>query len=239
MPSAPPPKMGSFTELLPSSRWDVLTSLKQLTLPDRSSVPWVCKPCNSVPHLLNLCRTHSTDSLGGSKGHIHTYRSQKETKTRQPLTTWASSCRYFLAPGTSHLRVFSVIPSGSVPPRLHTCNFAIVVQLSSQCHFRLLFRSQPLTLFALLFNQSPVCISRLGCHREGYTTLAGWAHCLCPSPAPSCQVPPKNFHHAPAVASANSSFCTLHNCLWISLSAIPSLSFSSVLFSLPIGNFPL
>ena len=126
------------------------------------------------------------------------------------------------------------------PLRLHTCNFATVVHLSSQCHFRLLFHSQPLTLFALLFNQSPVCISRLGCHREGCTTLAGCAHCLCPSPAPSCQVPPKNFHHAPAVASANSSFCTLHNCLWISLSAIPSLSFSSLLiFSVPIGNFPL
>ena len=104
----------------------------------------------------------------------------------QGLNPGPLHCRQTLYP-LSHLgspRSVQMIPSESLPLRLHACNFATVVQLSNQCHFRPLFASQPLTFCALLFNESATCASHRGCHPEGCTALAGCAHCLCLNHAP-------------------------------------------------------
>lgn len=133
-----------------------------------------------------------------------------------------------------------MIPSESFPLGLHARNFVTGVQLSNQRHFRPPFRSQPLTVFALSFNESATCISYLGCHPEDCTALAGCAHCLCLNHAPHPLGTPKNFPLFPVVVPANSSFCALDTCVWVSPSEISSPSFSSSLIcSVPIGNFPL
>lgn len=133
-----------------------------------------------------------------------------------------------------------MIPSESFPLRLHACHFATVVQLSNQCHFRPLFGSQPLTFCALLFNETAMCVSHWGCHPEGCTALAGCSHCLCLNHAPHPPGTPKNFPLFPAVVPANSGLCTSDNSLRGSPSEISSLPFSSSLIvSVPVGNFPL
>lgn len=110
----------------------------------------------------------------------------------------------------------------------------LLFNLLTSAHFILLFHAQPLPFFALLFNESPSCLSSTGCHQQGCTALAGCVHCLCLGPATIC----KELHFAPASASRNSSTCTLLNSPWVSLSEIPFLSFSSLLiFSVLIGSY--